>query len=63
MRYVVSPITIVLRFIFGFILAGGLALWGHIPFPLIFALIVGTLAAIWGDKFILGFMSLMRYFR
>ena len=58
-----SPVTLVLRFIFGFILAFGLAMWGHIPFPPIFALIVGTLAAIWGDKFILGFMSLMRYFR
>jgi len=58
-------VTIVLRFIFGFILAGGLALWTHLDVPvnLIFALSVGTAAAIWGDKFILGFMSLMRYFR
>ncbi|HET6979266.1 MAG TPA: hypothetical protein VFI24_23240 [Pyrinomonadaceae bacterium] len=58
-----SPLTIVLRFLFGFILAGGLALWGQIPFPALFALVTGTLAAIWGDKFILGFMSLMRFFR
>jgi hypothetical protein len=58
-------VTILLRFIFGFVLAGGLALWGLLSFPasLIFALAVGTLASIWGDKFILGFMSLMRYFR
>ena len=60
-----SAVTILLRFIFGVILAGGLALWGGIPFPLdvIFVLSIGTVAAIWGDKFILGFMSLMRYFR
>ena len=57
--------TIVLRFIFGVVLAGGLALWTHIPFPadIVFVLIVATMAAVWGDKFILGFMSLMRYFR
>lgn len=57
--------TIVLRFIFGVVLAGGLALWGGIPFPagVIFVMTVGTMAAVWGDKFILGFMSLMRYLR
>ena len=57
--------TIVLRFIFGVVLAGGLALWGGIPFPIniLFVLTVGTMAGVWGDKFILGFMSLMRYFR
>jgi hypothetical protein len=57
--------TIVLRFIVGFVLAGGLALLCHLDFPLniIFALSVGTMAGIWGDRFILGFMSLMRYFR
>jgi len=61
----VSAVTIFLRFMFGFILAGGVALWIHFGFPgdLIFALTVGTLAAIWGDRFILGFMSLMRYLR
>jgi len=60
----VSPLTIILRFIIGFILAGALALY-VVDFPsnLILALGVGTCAAIWGDKFILGFMSLMRYFR
>jgi hypothetical protein len=56
-------VTILLRFIFGAILAAGVALWGGIPFPLIFVLIVGIMAGVWGDKFILGFMSLMRYFR
>ena len=57
--------TIFLRFMFGAILAGGLMLWGHLDFPIsiIFVLGVATLAAIWGDRFILGFMSLMRYFR
>lgn len=57
--------TIVLRFIFGVVLAGGLALWGGIPFPIsiIFVMTVGTMAAVWGDRFILGFMSLMRYLR
>jgi hypothetical protein len=61
----VTPLTIVLRFLFGFILAGGLALWCQLGIPanLTLALGVGTCAAIWGDKFILGFMSLMRYFR
>ena len=57
--------TILLRFILGFILAGGLALWWQLSFPanLIIAVSLGTVAAIWGDKFILGFMSWMRYFR
>lgn len=57
--------TIVLRFIFGFILAAGLALWVQIPLPfnIIFAVGVGTVAGLWGDRFILGFMSFMRYFR
>ena len=57
--------TIVLRFIFGFVLAAGLAMWTQLDFPLnvILVLSVGTMAAIWGDRFILGFMSVMRYFR
>jgi hypothetical protein len=57
--------TILLRFIVGFILAASLAIWFGFPFPLeiIFVLSVGTMAGLWGDKFILGFMSLMRYFR
>jgi len=61
----VSPLTTIFRFLAGFILAGGLALWAMVDFPanLILALGAGTCAAVWGDKFILGFMSLMRYFR
>ena len=57
--------TIVLRFIFGSVLAAGVALLGGIPFPIgiLFIITVGTMAGIWGDKFILGFMSLMRYLR
>jgi hypothetical protein len=63
--YNVAPVTILLRFIFGFILAGGLMLWLQMSFPanLIVAVSLAIIAAIWGDKFILGFMSLMRYFR
>jgi hypothetical protein len=58
-------VAIVLRFIFGVVLAGGVALWGGIPFPIniLFVITVGTMAGVWGDKFILGFMSLMRYLR
>jgi hypothetical protein len=61
----VSPVTIILRVIIGVILAGGLALWGGVSFPIdiVFVMSVGIMAALWGDKFILGFMSLMRYFR
>jgi len=57
--------TILLRFVFGVILAGGLSLWAGIGFPIdiVFVLSVGIMAGIWGDKFILAFMSLMRYFR
>jgi hypothetical protein len=57
-------VTIFLRVICGVILAGGLALWAGIGFPidLVFVMSVGIMAAVWGDKFILGFMSLMRYF-
>lgn len=57
--------TILLRFVFGVILAAGLVLWRGIAFPIdiIFVFTVGTLAAVWGDKFILGFMSLMRYLK
>ena len=60
-----SPVTIILRVIIGVILAGGLALWGGIGFPIdiVFVISVGIMTALWGDKFILGFMSLMRYFR
>jgi len=61
---VMSPMTILLRVIIGVILAGGLAMWAGIGFPvdLVFVMSVGIMAAIWGDKFILGFMSLMRFF-
>ena len=59
-----SPLTILLRVIFGVILAAGLAMWARIGFPidLVFVMSVGIMAAVWGDRFILGFMSLMRYF-
>jgi hypothetical protein len=59
-----SRLTILLRVIIGVILAGGLAMWVGIGFPvdLVFVMSVGIMAAIWGDRFILGFMSLMRFF-
>ena len=59
-----SLLTIVLRVVFGVILAGGLSLWAGIGFPvdIVFVMSVGIIAAVWGDKFILGFMSVMRYF-
>lgn len=57
--------TILFRFILGAILAGGLALWTHLDFPLnaIFTLVIGVMSAVWGDKFIMGLLSTMRYFR
>jgi len=57
--------AILLRFILGVLLAGGVALWGHFPSPVgvIFVMCVGIIAAGWGDKFLLWFMSLMRYLR
>lgn len=60
-----DAVTLLLRFIFGALLAGGLVLWGGIPLKLgvIFVAAVGMIAAMWGDKFLLGFMSLMRYMR
>ena len=60
-----SPVTLILRFIFGVILAGALLVWVGLPFPIniVFVFSVGIMAGLWGDKFILGFMSLMRYFR
>ncbi len=56
--------TILLRVIIGVILAGGLAMWAGIGFPvdLVFVMAVGVMAAVWGDRFILGFMSMMRHF-
>jgi len=61
---IMSLLTIVLRVVFGVILAGGLSLWAGIGFPvdIVFVMSVGIIAAVWGDKFILGFMSVMRYF-
>jgi hypothetical protein len=57
--------TIFLRFLFGVVLAGGFALWSGIPLivGLISTMAVGIIAAVWGDKFLLGFMSIMRYLR
>ncbi len=64
-KKIMNSVTTVLRFIFGAVLAGCLALWGGMPFLLsvIFVMAVGIVAAVWGDKFLLGFMSVMRYLR
>lgn len=58
-------LTVILRFLFGVVLAGGIALWGGIPFPagLVFVLAVGIISAAWGDKFLLWFMWVMRYLK
>jgi len=60
-----SLVTILLRFIFGVVLAGAITipLGLSLPVTIIFVLTVGTAASVLGDKFILGFMWLMRYFR
>ena len=60
-----DAVTILLRFIFGVVLAGSLVLWGGIPFlaGVISVVSVGIIAAVWGDKLLLWFMSVMRYFR
>jgi hypothetical protein len=60
-----NVMTILLRFIFGVVLAGGLVLWGGLPFVVgvIFVMAVGIIAVVWGDRFLMGFMSLMRYLR
>ena len=61
----VRVVTILLRSIFGVVLAGGLVLWCGIPFPAGVMIIasIGIMAALWGDKFLLWFMSLMRHLR
>ena len=57
--------TILLRFLFGVVLAGGLAVWSGMPFLVNVILMVATgiVAAVWGDKVLLGLMSVMRYMR
>jgi len=62
---IMSPVTVVLRFVFGIILAGAVVLWGGGSFleVTLFAVVVGIVAAIWGDKFLMAFMSFMRYLR
>jgi hypothetical protein len=57
--------TVVLRFVFGVVLAGGVVLWGGIPLfaGTLITLLVGIIAAVWGDKFLMAFMSFMRFLR
>jgi hypothetical protein len=59
-------LTILLRFIIGVILSAAVLVpFGGFSFlvTLIVVLGVGTAAAIWGDKFLLGVMWLMRFLR
>jgi len=60
-----DAVTILWRFIFGVVLAGGLVLWAGMPFlaGVLCIVSVGIIAAVWGDKFLLWLMSVMRYFR
>jgi hypothetical protein len=57
--------TILLRFMAGAVLALSVAAYAGLDFPFIvvFVLAVGTVAAIWGDRFILGFLSVIKHFR
>lgn len=56
---------ITLRFIFGVVLAGGLSLWVGMPLAgvIILAVAGGLMASVWGDKFLMSLMNLMRYLR
>jgi hypothetical protein len=60
-----DAVTLLLRFMFGAVLAGALVLWGGMPFfvSVTFVVLIGIVAAVWGDRFLLWFMSLMRYIR
>jgi len=62
---IMSPVTVLLRFLVGIILAGGVVLWGGLPLfaGTLLTLLVGIIAAVWGDKFLMAFMSFMRYLR
>jgi len=53
-----DAVTLLLRFMFGAVLAGALVLWGGMPFlaNIIFVVLVGIAAAVWGDRFLLWFM-------
>jgi len=61
----IATMAILLRFLLCGLLAGAAAVWGGMSdlAGLIFVIAVGIVSAIWGDKFLLGFMSLMRYLR
>ena len=56
--------AILVKFIIGVVLAGCLVVWGGVPslWGLALAAAVGGAAALWGDKFLIGFLSVMRYF-
>ena len=53
-----------MRFIIGVVIAGGLVMWGGVPplWGLTLAVAVGGAAAVWGDRVLLGFLTVMRYF-
>ena len=59
-------LTILLRFVIGVILSAAVLVpFGGLSFllTLILVLSVGAAAAMWGDKFLLGVMWLMRFLR
>ncbi len=59
-------LTILLRFVIGVILSAAILVpFGGLSFllTLILVLSVGAAAAMWGDKFLLGVMWLMRFLR
>lgn len=62
-----SPLTIVLRFLFGAIVGGVLvaflAIWGLVPLWLGVALPVvsGLISSLFGDRFLVGFMRVFRW--
>lgn len=61
-----DSVIIIVRFLLGVLLGGILAFWMMIWFsvPLsiggLFALLVGVLSGIWGDRFILWFLNIFK---
>ena len=55
----IATMAIILRVLLGVLLAGAAAVWGGMNnlAGLIFVIAGGVISAIWGDRFLLGFMS------
>lgn len=54
-----------LRFLIVAVLIASFAIWGGLPlvFSIILTLFVGAAAVIWGDKVLVGFVSVLRHFK